>query len=91
MKVFAVVYDDRTIGGLESEIVSIHKTREGAIKAMAEKKAENLDDWEITDTDYMKDGYEIHENQKSYFLILDIYDVSRTEVCIEEHELLEDE
>ncbi len=89
MKVFAVVYEDRTIGGLECEIVSIHKTRESAIKSMAEKKAEILDDWDITDTDNMKDGYEIHEIQESYFLILDIYDVSRTEVHIDEQELLE--
>lgn len=90
MKVFSVVYEDRTIGGLECEIVSIHKTREGAIKSMAEKKAEILDDWGITDTDNMKDGYEIHENQESYFLILDIYDVSRTRVHIDEEKLLED-
>ena len=89
MKVFAVVYEDRTISGLECEIVSIHKTRESAAKAMAEKKAEILDDWNITDTDNMKDGYEIHENQESYFLILDIYDVSRTKVHIDEQELLE--
>lgn len=89
MKVFAVVYDDRTIGGLESEIVSIHKTREGAVKAMAKKKADILEDWDITDTANMKEGYEIHENQESYFLILDIYDVSRTEVSIEEQELME--
>lgn len=89
MKVFAVVYEDRTIGGLESEIVSIHKTRESAIKSMAEKKTEILDDWSITDTDNMKEGYEIHENQEDYFLILDIYDVSRTKVHIDEQELLE--
>ena len=89
MKVFAVVYEDRTIGDLECEIVSIHKTREGAIKSMAEKKTEILDDWDITDTDNMKDGYEIHENQEDYFLILDIYDVSRTKVHIDEQELLE--
>ena len=89
MKVFAVVYEDRTIGGLECEIVAIHKTREGAIKSMAEKKTEILDDWGITDTDNMKDGYEIHENQEDYFLILDIYDVSRTKVHIDEQELLE--
>ena len=89
MKVFAVVYEDRTIGGLECEIVAIHKTREGAIKSMAEKKTEILDDWDITDTDNMKDGYEIHENQEDYFLILDIYDVSRTKVHIDEQELLE--
>lgn len=89
MKVFAVVYEDRTIGGLECEIVAIHKTREGAIKSMAEKKMEILDDWGITDTDNMKDGYEIHENQEDYFLILDIYDVSRTKVHIDEQELLE--
>lgn len=88
MKVFAVVYEDRTIGGLECEIVSIHKTREGAIKSMAEKKTEILDDWDITDTDNMKDGYEIQENQEDYFLILDIYDVSRTKVHIDEQELL---
>ncbi len=90
MKVFAVVYDDRTIGGLESEIVSIHKTREGAVKAMAKKKAEILEDWDITDTTNMKDGYEIHENKESYFLIFDSYDVSRTEVSIDEQELMED-
>ena len=89
MKVFAVIYEDRTIDGLECEIVSIHKTREGAIKSVAEKKTEILDDWGITDTDNMKDGYEIHENQESNFLILDIYDVSRTEVHIEALELLE--
>ncbi len=89
MKVFAVVYEDGTIGGLECEIVAIHKTREGAIKSMAEKKTEILDDWDITDTDNMKDGYEIHENQEDYFLILDIYDVSRTKVHIDEQELLE--
>lgn len=88
MKVFAVVYEDRTIGDLECEIVSIHKTREGAIKSMAEKKTEILDDWDITDTDNMKDGYEIHENQEDHFLILDIYDVSRTKVHIDEQELL---
>lgn len=90
MKVFAVVYEDRTVDGLECEIVSIHKARDGAIKSMEEKKTEILGDWGITDTDNMKDGYEIHENQESYFLILDIYDVSRTEVCIDEQELLED-
>lgn len=90
MKVFAVVYEDRTIDGLECEIVSIHKARESAVKSMAEKKAEILDDWGITDTDNMKDGYEIHENQEDYFLILDIYDVSRTKVHIDEQELLED-
>lgn len=89
MKVFAVVYEDRTISGLGCEIISIHKTHESAAKAMAEKKAEILDDWNITDTDTMKDGYEIHENQESYFLILDIYDVSRTKVHIDEQELLE--
>lgn len=90
MKVFAVIYDDRTIGGLESEIVSIHKTREGAVKAMAKKKAEILEDWDITDTANMKDGYEIQENKESYFLIFDNYDVSRTEVSIDEQELMED-
>ncbi len=90
MKVFAVVYDDRTIGGLESEIVSIHKTRESAVKAMAKKKAEILEDWDITDTTNMKDGYEIQENKESYFLIFDSYDVSRTEVSIDEQELRED-
>lgn len=90
MKVFAVVYDDRTIGGLENEIVSIHKTREGAVKAMAKKKAEILEDWDIADTANMKDGYEIQENKKSYFLIFDSYDVSRTEVSIDEQELMED-
>ena len=89
MKVFAVVSEDRTIDGLECEIVSVHKTREGAIKSMAEKKMEILDDWGVTDTENMKDGYEIHENQESYFLILDIYDVSRTKVHIVEQELLE--
>lgn len=89
MKVFAVVYEDRTIDGLECEIVSIHKARERAIKSMAEKKMEILDDWGITDIDNMKDGYETHENQESYFLILDIYDVSRTKVHIDEQELLE--
>lgn len=90
MKVFAVVYDDRTIGGLESEIVSIHKTREGAVKAMAKKKTEILEDWDITDTANMKDGYEIQENKESYFLIFDNYDISRTEVSIEEQDLMED-
>lgn len=89
MKVFAVVSEDRTIDGLECEIVSVHKTREGAIKSMAEKKMEILDDWGVTDTENMKDGYEIHENQESYFLILDIYDVSRTKVHIVEQRLLE--
>ena len=89
MKVFAVVSEDRTIDGLECEIVSVHKTREGAIKSMAEKKMEILDDWGVTDTENMKDGYEIHENQEDNFLILDIYDVSRTEVHIDEQELLE--
>lgn len=89
MKVFAVVYEDRTIDGLECEIVSIHKARESAIKSMAEKKMEILDDWNITDIDNMKDGYEFHENQEDYFLILDIYDVSRTKVHIDEQELLE--
>lgn len=89
MKVFAVVYEDRTIDGLECEIVSIHKARESAIKSMADKKMEILDDWNITDIDNMKDGYEFHENQEDYFLILDIYDVSRTKVHIDEQELLE--
>lgn len=90
MKVFAVLYENRTIDGLECEIISIHKTRKGAIKAVAKKKAEILENWGVTDINNMKDGYEIGENEPAWFYIYDNYDVDRSEVSIDEQELLED-
>lgn len=90
MKVFIVLYENRTIDGLECEIVSIHKKRKGAIKAVAKKKAEILENWGVTDINHMKEGYEIGENHDGYFMIFDNYDIDRTEVSIEEQELLED-
>ena len=71
MKVFAVLFENRTIDGLESEIVSIHKTRKGAIKAVAKKKAEILENWGVTDINNMKDGYEIGEDEPAWFYIFD--------------------
>ena len=90
MKVFAVLHENRTIDGLESEIASIHTTRKGAIKAVAKKKAEILENWEVTDINNMKDGFEIGENLDGWFLIFDNYDVDRSEVSIDEQELLEE-
>lgn len=90
MKVFVVLFENRTIDGLECEVVSTHKTRKGAIKAVANKKAEILENWGVTDTNNMKVGYEIGEDEEGWFCIFDNYDVDRSEVSIDEQELLED-
>lgn len=88
MIVFTVLYENRTIDGLECEIVSIHSTREGAIKAVAKKKAEILENWGVSDITNMKEGFEVPHNSEGWFMIYDNYDVDRTEVSIEEKELL---
>lgn len=90
MKVFAVLFENRTIDGLESEIISIHKTRKGAVKAVTKKRAEILESWGVTDINNLKQGYEIGENLEGWFLIFDNYDIDRSEVSIDEQELLED-
>ena len=90
MKVFVVLYENRTIDGLECEIVSTHKTRKGAAKAVAKKRAEILENWGVTDISKMKNGYEIGRDMEGWFYIFDNYDIDRSEVSIDEQELLED-
>lgn len=88
MKIFAVLYENRTIDGLECEIVSIHKTRKDAIIAVAQQKDEILENWGVTDISNMKVGFEIGEDKEGWFMIFDNYDVDRTEVSIVEKDLL---